>query len=61
MTPVELPPDGTRVKAMTYESIEYDREAEEVTGTLTTHPSPFGTKCYVNGVIVDPDTVIPVN
>lgn len=54
----ELPPDGTRVRAMTYDSIEYDREPKEVVGTLATRPSPFGGKqCWVSGVQVDPETV----
>lgn len=52
-----LPDDGNEVTATTYESIEYDREAREITGTLSTGPSPFGTKCWVDGVAVDPDTV----
>lgn len=56
---MKMPPDGATVTAMTYENIEYDREPEEVTGTLTTKPSPFGPppKCYVDGRVVDPSTV----
>lgn len=56
-----LPPDGTRVVAMTYPSEEYDRPAEEVCGVLTTRPSPFGPppQCWVGGVQVDPATVRP--
>jgi hypothetical protein len=59
----KLPADGTRVRAMTYESIEYDREAEEVEGVLYTIPSPFGPppNCWVNGLGVDPATVRPAD
>lgn len=60
-TNTDLPEDGTKVKAMTYDSIEYDREAKEVTGTLTTRPSPFGTQCFVDGVQVNSDTVSPLS
>ena len=58
----ELPEDGVLVRAQTYDSIEYDREPEEVTGPLLTRPSPFGPppQCWVNGVQVDPETVRPV-
>lgn len=57
-TDPKLPSDGTRVTAMTYDSLEYDREAEEVSGVLTTRPSPFGgMQCWVNNVQVDPATV----
>lgn len=54
-----LPPDGTRVRAVTIPSIEYDREAEEVEGILYTIPSPFGPppNCWVEGFGVDPATV----
>jgi hypothetical protein len=46
---------------MTYESIEYDRPPEKVTGTLKTRPSPFGGKqCWINGTQVNPATVRPV-
>jgi hypothetical protein len=57
----ELPPDGSHVEAMTYESIEYDREAEKVRGVLRTRSSPFDgpPQCWVDGVQVDPATVRP--
>jgi hypothetical protein len=57
----ELPADGTQVTARTYESIEYDRPAEEVTGALATHPvEALGyVQCWVGGVQVDPATVRP--
>ena len=44
---------------MTYPSLEYDRSAEEVSGTLRTRPSPFDgpPQCWVGGVQADPDTV----
>lgn len=58
----KLPPDGTRVRAMTYDSAEYNTEAEEVTGVLTTSPSPFGTpQCWINGIQVDPHTIEPID
>lgn len=53
-----IPPDGSRVTAMTYGSMEHDTEPEKVAGVITTHPSPFGTpQCWVNGVQVDPRTI----
>ncbi len=43
---------------MTYPSLEYEREEEEVKGILTTLPSPFGVpQCWVNDVQVNPDSV----
>lgn len=44
---------------MTYASIDYDAEPEQVTGVLATRKSPFGglPQCWVDGVPVDPDTV----
>ncbi len=58
-TSIALPPDGTRVRAVTIPSIEYDREAEEIEGILTTVPSPFTPtpNCYVDGLGVDEATV----
>lgn len=55
----DMPDDGALVVAMTYPSIEYDRYAERVSGTLSTRPSPFGgpPQCYVDGEQVDPRTV----
>jgi hypothetical protein len=54
-----LPPDGTKVQATTYASIEYDRPPERVVGTLVTRRSPFDgpPQCLVAGVQVDPATV----
>lgn len=59
---LKLPPDGTEVSATTIPSIEYDREAEEITGTLYTVPSPFGPppNCYVDGIGVEPESVRPI-
>lgn len=54
---LQLPPNGTKVTAMTYASLEYDREAEEVTGILVSEPGPFGIQCEVDEVSVDPTTV----
>ncbi len=56
---IELPPDGTRVRATAYGSIEYDREEQEVEGELFTVRSPWGPppNCWVNGLGVDPATV----
>ncbi len=54
----KLPGDGTEVKAMTYPSLEYDREPEKITGKLITQPSPFGgSQCWVDGVQVEETTV----
>ena len=55
----KLPPDGTRVSAVTIESVEYDRPASRVVGVLTTVPSPFTREpnCYVDGVGVEYDSV----
>lgn len=57
-----LPEDGSRVEAMTLPSMEYDREAERVTGILSTRQSPFGPppNCYVDGMGVDPESVAPI-
>jgi len=56
-----LPQAGSQVEALTYPSLEYDREAESVTGLLVTKLSPFEgpPQCWVNGVQVDPETVRP--
>lgn len=60
-----LPPNGTKVVAMTYPSIEYEREAKEVTGILHSVETPLTKgldtlpQCWVEGVQVDPDTVRP--
>lgn len=56
---MELPEDGTRVRAKTYASDEYDRSAEEVVGELATRRVEWlnRTQCYVDGTQVDPDTV----
>ena len=52
------PSDGRKVKAMTYTSLEYDREPEEITGKLTTQPSPFGgLQCWIDGVQVNPESI----
>ena len=55
----DLPEDGTVVRAMRYESMEYDRAPYEVTGRLLTRPSPFGPppQCWVDGVQVDPSSI----
>lgn len=57
----DLPADGTTVTAMTYESIEYDRPAERVTGRLATRELPTYVQCWVDGTQVDPDTVRPAD
>ena len=51
--------DGDKVKGMTYTSIEYDRDSEEVEGTLETRPSPFGgpPQCWIDGKEIDPATI----
>ena len=56
---LDLPKDGTMVKATTLPSIEHHIESEEVTGKLHTVTSPFGPppNCYVDGVAVDPASV----
>lgn len=56
-----LPKDGTRVTAMTYESEEHDRQAEEVEGVLTTTyvEALDYTQCWVDDIQVDPATVKP--
>lgn len=57
----ELPPEGSKVRALTHDSPEHDREPQRVTGVLHTRPSPFGgVQCYVGRVQVDPDTVRPL-
>lgn len=54
----ELENTGIKVTAMTYPSIEYDTEPEEVNGILFTKDSPFGgEQCWVNGIQVDPATI----
>ena len=55
----DLPEDGTVVRAMRYESMEYDRAPYEVTGRLLTRPSPFGPppQCWVDGVQVESKTI----
>lgn len=54
-----LPANGTVVTASTYPSIEYDRDAQEVTGRLSKEPVEIwdAIKCWVDGVQVDPATV----
>jgi hypothetical protein len=54
-----LPEPGAMVTAMTYPSLEYNRQAQEVDGVLSTRPSPFGgpPQCWVDGVQVDPASV----
>ena len=56
----QLPDDGTRVKAMTFENISEDLEPREVEGELTTRVvEAFDgyIQAFVDGVQVDPDTV----
>lgn len=54
-----LPENGTRVKATTLPSLEYDEEPEEIEGILTKIGSPFsGTpNCWVGSKEVDPSSV----
>lgn len=56
---MKLPDDEAEVIAMTYPSLEYDREAEEVTGPLEKRPVGWmdRVQCFVGGVQVDPETV----
>lgn len=56
----KLPPDGTRVSATVYGSLEYDQEPWETEGKLQTEDSPLGLQCYVGGQAVDPATIRPV-
>jgi hypothetical protein len=57
--PMDLPPDGSSVTAMTYESISNDTMPQMVTGELTTRESPFGPppQCWIGNIQVDPATV----
>ncbi len=56
---LQLPEPGMQVTGMTYESTEYNRGAYEISGILTTRPSPFDgpPQCWVDGVQVDPATI----
>lgn len=53
------PPDGTAVTALTYESHEYDRAAERVSGPIRSRwvDALKYWQCWVNGVQVDPASV----
>lgn len=57
--PQELPPEGTKVKAITLPSYEYESESREIEGILFTNPTPLSKtpNCYVDGISVDPKSV----
>lgn len=58
---MSLPPDGTKVVALTVANEDEEVPAREVRGVLTTHPVPAldYVQCRVDGVPVDADTVRP--
>ena len=60
-TSSKIPGSGSQVVAMTYQSDEYEEESYEVTGVLSTRPSPFGDipQCFVGDIQVDPASVHP--
>ena len=61
MGPEELKAlDGRKVSAMTYESEEYDRPAEKVSGILQTWyvETLDYLQCVVSGAPVDPATIV---
>ncbi len=55
----QLPPDGSKVRAKTLPSLEYDTEAQDIEGVLSTIGSPFSPipNCWVSGKEVDPESV----
>ena len=57
-----LPPDGSRVAAMTYESPDNNLPSRHVEGRLTSRyvSSLRYTQCLVDGMPVDPDTIRPL-
>ncbi len=58
----DLPPDGTRVRATTYANEDEEIGARAVEGALATRRVEWlnRTQCYVDGVQVDPDTVVTI-
>lgn len=51
--------DGKKVKAKTFESLEYDRPPEDVEGVLTVRyvDTLDYYQCLVDGTPIDPETI----